>query len=243
MPRDLPDWLALSAQVTVGEVTDLGELAVRLGSPVVFDRTGDVVMFDDFEAGLGRWVSSTTGTGGVVDLSRVRARSGLFSARLVGGSTAARTAEIRRDLAVQALQALGFEFSFHIPTDISSVRWVIIAYDGTNRTEYTIAYHDTNTRLNYLNGSGSLVEFASSVDLQIFQGLFHVGKVVVDSANGRYSRFTLNATTYSLDGIAAQVSADTSNPYLSVRALILSRAAQNDVCYVDWPIVTQNEPL
>jgi len=50
-----PDWGVTAGARTVYQMTDLGELAVRLGSIVTHDRRGDVIFLEDFEEGMGRW--------------------------------------------------------------------------------------------------------------------------------------------------------------------------------------------
>ena len=57
MTHGVQDFGASSGQNSTYGLTDLGELAVRLGSPVSFDRRGDVVMMETFEDGLDAWVT------------------------------------------------------------------------------------------------------------------------------------------------------------------------------------------
>ena len=68
MAGETPDYGRLSAQATVFPVTDLGELAARLGSIVSHDRRGDVIWLDGFEDGLDKWQPTTSGSGAAVDL-------------------------------------------------------------------------------------------------------------------------------------------------------------------------------
>ncbi|GAH83946.1 unnamed protein product, partial [marine sediment metagenome] len=49
MPRGQPDFGMYASASTIGSVSDLAELAVRLGSINIFDRRGKVIDFDDFE--------------------------------------------------------------------------------------------------------------------------------------------------------------------------------------------------
>jgi len=55
MPRGYPDWGRIRKEVGIAAIGDLGELAVRLGASVVWDRRGDVVLVDSFDLGLAPW--------------------------------------------------------------------------------------------------------------------------------------------------------------------------------------------
>ena len=89
MARGGPDYGASSARYTIFPVTDLGELAVRLGSPVAYDRQGNVIYTESFENGLAGWDTDTSGAGASVDVSFGRGVHGAWAGRLVAGSDAA----------------------------------------------------------------------------------------------------------------------------------------------------------
>ena len=86
MAHGTPDWGVTAGAVTTYQVTDLGELAVRLGSPISHDRRGDVIWWDDFECTLNKWQTVANGAGSSVALSDARARNGRYSALLISGS-------------------------------------------------------------------------------------------------------------------------------------------------------------
>ena len=243
MARDLPDWGAQSAQKTVYEVTDLGELAARLGSIVTHDRRGDVVWLDDFENGLDKWETVTGGTGAGVDLSITRSRNGLFCARLVGGSDGTRQAEIQRWLPFPVLTSFGVEESFALPGDIEKIRFGVGIYDGTNLTAYNIEYVASSLDLSYLDVDGVAVPFATDLSFVARDSLFHTIKVVVDGENGEYGHVILDNVGYPLTDIPAQVIADATLPTFHFHVRMFSHSGHNDVLLVDDAIVTQNEPI
>ncbi|KKL21016.1 hypothetical protein LCGC14_2449700, partial [marine sediment metagenome] len=196
MPRDLPDWGALSAQATVYEVTDMGEMAVRLGSIVSHDRRGDVIWFDDFESGLSKWAASVFGAGSVVDLSVEQARHGRFSARLVAGSDDAKRCWITHRSAFAVLSRFGIEVSFNLATDIDLLQIYYYLYNGTQLTLAVIQWIDATDTLQYLDDAGNWVTFATGVKIIQRDNLFHTGKLVVDAINNQYVRFLLNNVEY-----------------------------------------------
>ena len=140
MPRDLPDWGAPPGPKTIFEVTDLGEVTVRLGSIITFDRGGDVVWFDDFENGIGKWETELSGSGAAIDLALGRSRNGLYAARLVAGSDASELARIIKVLPSPDTDSLGIEYSFQFAQAGDQLDLTLRLYDGTNLTEYGIFF-------------------------------------------------------------------------------------------------------
>lgn len=242
MPRDLPDYGALSAQATVYEVTDLGELAVRLGSIDTFDRRGDVIFLDSFEDGLNKWGSSAIGTGGSVALSNARVRNGCYSCLLTCGSDLARFASIYHYRPIPAVSILGMEFSFNLASNISRLMLIGWFYTGTQRVGFRITWRDTEGTLKYIDENGDEIEFASAVVLAQDPTLFHIMKLVIDPETPRYVRFILDSEEYDLSAGSLLVSADATLAKLFVNVYLEGRAGQNDAVYVDDVIITQNEP-
>ena len=56
--RDYPDFGITDTVQAKSIITDMGELAARLGAPNVFDRLGSIVWYDDFQYGLSRWTAT-----------------------------------------------------------------------------------------------------------------------------------------------------------------------------------------
>ncbi|KKN35896.1 hypothetical protein LCGC14_0779000 [marine sediment metagenome] len=242
MPRDLPDWGAQSSQVTVHEITDLGELAVRLGSIVSFDRRGDVMWFDDFESGITKWVTSASGTGASVAASDNTARNGKNSVLLTGGSDGTRQAELRRDMPFLSLSSLGFEVSFSKASLVQTMEFVVQIWDGTNRHDYKIRYSDADDELQYWSSTEAWVTLATDIDLGTTASLFDTLKMVVDLSGEMYVRVLFNERQLPMDDIDVKLTASGATPFLRVFVLLTSRDGENDIVYVDDVILTQNEP-
>ena len=241
MPRDLPDWGALSAQATVYEVTDMGEMAVRLGSIVSHDRRGDVVWLDGFESGLDKWESAVFGAGSVVDLSGAQARHGRFSVRLVSGSDDAERAWIVHREAFAVLSRFGLEVSFNLASDITTFYMHYYVFNGSRLAQAVIQWHDATENLQYQDDAGNLVTFATGVKLLQLDNLFHTAKLVADARTNQYVRFILNNVEYDLSDIDMQDVADATLPIISVSVMLIGRSGNNDKIYVDDVILTQNE--
>ena len=243
MAGETPDYARWNAQSTVYPVTDLGEMAARLGSIVTYDRRGDVLFLDDFEAGLARWQAETSGAGATVDLSLATARSGLFSARLVGGKDTSRYARIYHEAPYSVMSSLGFEMALASASNGGEGEWELDVYTGAAWRDAVVRWDWNAGTLKYQDSSGVFQQFATNVGRLADLGLFVPGKLVIRAELNEYHRFLLFDQEYDLSGIAIRAAASSSQPYLRARAGVYSRAAQNDTIHVDDVILTQNEPL
>ena len=242
MPRDLPDWNALSSQATVFEVTDVGELAARLGSPVTFDRRGDVLWLDTFDAGLEKWLATEQNSDDTVQLSSLHARSGRYCVNLSVGVGALAQAFIRHRLPIIVLSNVGLEVAFETSPSFGEFEVRLAVWDGSFLTIYNILIDNVNDTLSYWDSSGSWVVFASGVTTPNLSTLFNHAKVVVNTNTRQYVRFLLNNSEYSLEEIDANVSVSGAVGRVEPRLLHRGQSGLSGDVWVDDPIVTQNEP-
>jgi hypothetical protein len=241
MAHGTPDWGVTAGGATVYQLTDMAELAVRLGSIVTFDRRGDVVFLDSFEDGFAHWLTDKAGAGSLVALSRATARHNGLSARLVGGTGAAAWAQIIFQGPRPVLAGLGVEYSFNPISTIGILTLLLYLYDGTNRTLYEVHWDDATNSLRYRDANWVLQTFATNVDLLADVALFHTWKLVVNAEDQEYARLILNGSTYDLSGIPARVTADSRFPSLSAVVTVNGRAGGTSTVYIDDVILTQNE--
>ncbi|KKL16409.1 hypothetical protein LCGC14_2495880 [marine sediment metagenome] len=242
MPRDLPDWHTLSAQSSVYEVTDLGELAVRLGSIVTFDRRGDVIWIDGFEDGKDKWVTVTSGSGSAVDAATDRSRNGQNSVRLTPGTDLSKLATLRHDHAIPVFSLLGAEFSFSILLTVADLKLSMRTTDGAQVRTFAIRWRKTEKDLQYLDDNNIWVTFATDVVMSAGGSLFHTVKLVIDAVNGFYVRAIINDNEYSLVDIAPNTNPSAVAPFLRLDITDTGTGGGTERAWIDDVILTQNEP-
>jgi len=242
MPHGTPDWWGVEPTSTVHQMQDAGELAVRLGSPVTFDRRGNVVFVDGFEDGLGAYQIDYTGTGASVVLSCLESRAGAYSAKLIGGSTANNYAQVFVYRPYPVESRVGMEASFAHDGDIATLTLAQFFVVGATQYRARVRYNHAASKLQYYDSAGNWQDLATGVSLYYLVGAFHTLKVVVDLTNGEYLRVALNNTEYDMEGIAMYTAgfpfADVWQAYVEV----VSSVGHNGRAYVDDVILTQNEP-
>ena len=241
MVHGAPDWKHTSGRKTTFQLRDMGEAAVRLGSIVNFDRVGDVVWYDDFEASTLKWHVGGNGAGYSVELSNESAKSGSQSLKLVTGSTDARSVDIVRSSAQPVLSNWGMQYSFAIGANIASIDTTMITYLPGKYLEGEIRYRPQDNILQYLDTDANWITFATGVDLFEHDFTYHTLKLVVDLEHAEYIRCRVNEKTYDLAGIAMRVVATSFTPGLVYGITVCSATEENNYVYVDDVVITQNE--
>lgn len=242
MAHGTPDWGVTAGARTTYQLTDLGELAARLGSPITHDRRGDVLWWDDFEWSLNKWTDNSSGTGGVAAISTVRARNGQASCLLTGGSDGTKQGWIDHYQAPVTQSRFGAEVSFSPAGTIDRFAVVLDIIRAGVRTFFIAQWDDVSDELQYTDAAGADAILATGVSLHKTSPTFHTLKVVGDLEAGEYVRIILNETEYSMAGVAAQQVGSATDENLHIGAHLFSRAGSNDTVYVDDAILTMNEP-
>lgn len=242
MAHGTPDWAVTAGAATTYQLTDLGELAARLGSIDTFDRRGDVIAFEDFESDFVRWSTSLVGTGAFAGLSTKKARSGSCALRLVPGSTGGRLATATRRQNYPVAGRIGLEFHLCNDDGDGRVRASMAFVNATSYKQFEVRLDLTAGTASYLNAAAGYTVFASSLNFGSGTNLFHPIKLVVDAATGLYVRALIQDQAFDLSTISGYTPAASGTPALTVDLEHQGIAATNRVVYIDDVIVTQNEP-
>lgn len=238
-----PDYRVTAGARTTFQLTDLAELAVRLGSPIRFDRRGDVIWWDDFECATERYDFELLGTGAAIARTTERAHGGEQSYKLTGGSDGDGIATLIGSEPAVIRGPIGLEVAFNLPGTIDSFEIRLVEYDGANGYYAAIRWSDTASELQRRDATAAYVAVAAAIDLPVNKPTWMVLKMVVDLSDHTYVRAILNDRCYNLSGLTYETFSDGRAPRLDFTCQTNSRAGSNDVVYVDDLILTQNEPV
>lgn len=242
MPHGKPDWGVDWTPRTVWGIEDLGEHAVRLKSPHLWDRRGDVLYATDFREGLGMFHTDFAGTGAGVQLVTGNSRQGAYSAMLQAGSDDDHFAYLHLAFPFQVQSAVGLEFSFSVADWTSAIRVEIVWYDGTNERTALVEYDHVNTQLSYYHEPAGWTVFDADVDLNECTRPEHTMKLVASMVTNRYLRFMLDNQTYTVFDHPVDEFLDNRSPYWYFVIWHFGVLLHTPRCFVDNVIVTQNEP-
>jgi len=254
MAHGTPDWGLVGPKYTTFGLDDLGESVVRLGSPVLWDRRGDVLHQTDFRDGLGSFDWLAVGAGAAITLHAGNARTGAYCAKLTPASDGLREVYLLKALPRPVLAKIGLEFSFSCAPSTDMWEWHIEIQAGGVYYTAQVRYDHQNNVLQTYEEPVAWTTFADPVDVHEYDWAFHTGKLVVDMGNvdaaGNplpvYERFHFNEQSYSLRVPPPAREVDRV-PVVAVdsfliRVLHRAVALWNPEGYVDNVIVTQNEP-
>jgi len=226
-----------------GNMLSIGnsELAVRLGSSVCYERTGEVQLVETFECGLQRWAQAGLGDGAAIELTPVTSASGGYSVKLTGGDDSTRLAQIafRRGLLPQGVVGLAVGFALIGTIDYFAIK--IEAYDGVNYLYAGIRFDDDDDSLDWLGTAGAWWEIADVVPAIRLLQVYNRIKLVVDLTNETYIRCLFNEVSYDLSAHAVSSASAPGTPYIKCMIELYSRYGNNDVAYVDDVVFTVAE--
>jgi len=242
MPHGTPDWWGESPTSTIHQVTDAGELAVRMGSIDSYDRRGNVIWLTTFDDGLKSMHTATSGTGADVVLSAITAHDGAYSVKLVNGSDNSRFAEISKEVHPLVLSKVGLEFSWASIYNDQHVQAWIDYYDGTNAHRFMVRYDEALDKLQYWSAAPAWVDIETDLALLRSSTTFHTIKLVVDLTTLEYVRVLLNDIEAPLTGIAGATIVSAADPLVECIVYNEGEALENHYIWVDNVIITQNEP-
>ena len=242
MPHGTPDWGFVGPKDIVYGLDDLGEHAVRLGSPHLWDRRGDVLYTTDFREGLGAFHYQSWGTGAGVALVTGSSRAGAYCIRLRAGSDGEQRALLHLALPFQDPSCVGLEFSFAVASKTSTVEAQIGWHDGTWHYRGAADYDHVNSRLDYRDQAGAWAVLQTGVARHECIRAEHTMKLVVDMSLNEYVRFLIDEQAYDMRGISVWREASVMLPYWWFRLSHYSQAGHNPDTYIDNVIITQNEP-
>lgn len=224
------------------EIT-LAELAIRLGYPGVFERTGNVLHYDTFEYGISGWsVNGDVGS----HVPRLSCRGLLqspFALKLpMEIATSSWSTAVKR-IAYPYITSIGFELSF-LPMEAFGMLYCgIRIYDGTYQYNCYFQYKDTDSKWYIMNSIGLFTEVATyDIDAH-FNPIWHPVKLVVDIPNQRYGRLMVDNLDVSLITHTIYRPASAERPYMYIYVSNWEDSGVRGTIHVDNLIVTINEPI
>lgn len=242
MPHGQPDYGMYALASTIYRLADMGELAVRLGSIVTFDRRGDVVWMDDFESGLGKWDRGFVGSGGFIRIDGACPKSGILSVAMQPPTAETAQAYIDHRQPYTHPGKLGLEVSWSIAYDSGPVYvdWAVLS--STCYLRGGIRYEPVADVLMVWDKDFNWVTIDDAPVVNTVFRTYHTWKLVVDTDNKCYVRALLDDGKYDISGIPIYDGGPTNESYMRVRLIEVGGSVAKNYAYWDDVIITQNEP-
>lgn len=239
---DAPDWQRYLPGSERYALSDMSELAARLGSPLRFDRRGEVIWYDQFDHGLNPWTADKTGTGAAVAATTDDTFMALNAAKLTAGSNAGQEATILKNLTQPVLGRWGVEVAVAFKTSFDHFLIMMKFYDGTNLLDVRIKVSDDEDEIQYLDTATNWQSIATLPNVIVTEATYQLFKLVCDFDKGEFVSLRYGATDFDLSGIAIKTSSDSNAPRIQNVFRLIGRSGNNDVAQVGHVIFTANEP-
>ena len=218
------------------------ELAVRLGSINTFDRRGDTVWMDAFEAATLHWEVTPGGGGGVAALNTTYVLTGSQACKMQSGTTTDDPTKIIRSLAYPVKSRIGFEIATSYAAQIKDLTWRIVLYDGALLHIAQFNWNNVSDDLSYYDSTNNPQVFDTARSYTTDAGAFNISKMVVDFSTKKYIRFIHNNLEYDLSAYSYYTAEAEISPRLKIEFWVDGNTGQDAIVYVDNVIITQNEP-
>lgn len=238
MARGGPDFGAVAPRTLTAPALDPGELAARLGSPVVHDRLGFVVgLFTPHQFG----VDSITLTGATARavLSTRFAWGGSYSMRCYTNGSG-HVVSLDQGVAFLGAAGAGLEVVYHrFATLNADIDITYDLHDGTSGIHTQLLWDDSASVWRYIDSAGSLVDTPTQTpgpSDEVFTSM----KLTADPATSTYLRALVNGVDLGLRGIACQSLGGTVRRARGFFTVTSDAAAESTV-YFNTMIYTVNE--
>lgn len=241
--RDYPDFGISDTVQTKSIITDMGELAARLGAPNVFDRMGNLVWFEQFKYGLGNWTLATTGNGVTPVLVAYPYLYKPHAVKLAGTSGSSGTSTITATLHLPYESALGIEFAFNPDFRATEIEFYGNLYTGTNYYAFGISFRlKAGTIRVYKQGGGYNTVYEDVLGY-VKTDNFHVVKLVMDMENGLYKRLMFGTLDIDVKDISFHKGTSSTKPSLTFLIRLESTTDYDESAIIDNIVITLDEPI
>jgi len=242
MPHGSPDYGEYAAFETIGRLVDLGELAVRLGSSVFFNREGNVVFQDNCEYTPLKWITDVAGANSVIKYSNDQVYSGGQSLKMLAGDSDLDNAGMYRYFKTLGAARIGFEFSFTVSNTKHELDFYVRQFDGHEYIMGNIILDYEDKKIYLVPAVGPDIVVEADFELAAYDHLFHTAKLVIDLKTGKYVRLIVDRTEYDLTAYALYTHESDVLPMLQTTLMLVTNEAADSTIYVDNMIITENEP-
>lgn len=242
MAHGTKDYANVQPKITTYTLSDMAELAERLGAVPSLDRLGDVVFTDNFEDGLCKWNKTETGAGTTVAMSGIWSMHGGFSVKVHLPASGAAQAILQKSLSYPVSSMIGLEANATFDTDLISSITYMDFFTAVYRIRYGMKFDIPNGNVYIMNALGSWQLVLSNFFASLVGGIFLRGKFTADLPNLKYRKYVTEPEVIDLSAYSPYVSLDSTRACMSITFQLDGSAGGEIDIYFDSVIVTQNEP-
>jgi len=217
------------------------ELAVRLGSPVIYHPTGRTVWIETFKHGASQWDTGYSGAGYSVALAADVWLSDGYSLKLVAGSTDSEYVYVLRRFSWLPVSKIGFAFAYCAPAAWLYTTVEFMCLDGAYRHEPALKLNYAAGKVQIWNAGYQDVDVATISVATVTLLDWNEVKITIDLDAHTYDTLYFRGNTYDISGTSYPYAEDTVAPVVGLHVRHYGRSGNNDYIYLDNLIYTVAE--
>lgn len=239
---DSPDYSKFLPGSVRFSLQDFGELAARLGSIQTHDRRGELIWYDNFSTGLGSWITVLSGIGSSISLAPVSSNNSGFSAKLTAGTTLNKSALMAYRLGIFSSNRFGIEFRFSLPEGFESVEFLCQVIKNNVAYQIEVKLYLSGGTLVLVDGNNVEHIIGTGISLGSAYIEFNNIKIVFDIDKLKYTRIIYTSTEYDVSSNTIKTSVSVGSNKVSSQIKIVGDGGASESSYLDYIILTGNEP-
>ena len=239
MVTTYPDYTSKYKGSTLFKTFDTAELASRLGSPMIFSKTGTVQYSDIFDGAVLLWNKYTNGVGASLDIMANHALFGHQSVRLRAGAAAGGYAYMTKYLRVRDLGRIGLEVTFALDENTTEFYFELDQVENKVQHRFGIKVDKANDEIEYYDGAWKV----AATNVVIYHGLvtWHTFKVIGDTTTNMYDKLIYDNTEIDLSAYPMLSGVTIAENHTMIVVQHDSDHAVAKDVYVDGVILTEHE--
>lgn len=242
MAHGTQDYANVRPKITTYTLSDMAELAERLGAVQSIDRLGDVVFIDNFEDGLCKWYTAIDSLDSTVGITGDVAEHGGFSFKVHLVNDDVAFVQLIKYLTYPIPSLVGLEFNTTLNQDMSSYTVYMDFFTGVLLIRFILEIDRSSGTISVLDSHGDWQVVVSDYNALCVNYVFHRFKLVIDLPNLTYIKLVTTKGVVDLRSIGVKTYSDTSLAHLRIMFLMGGSVSAAIDIYLDSVIVTQNEP-
>lgn len=241
MAHGLPDSSNVKSTIATYNLQDLAEHAARLGSPVLWDRRGQLVWMDDFRHGIGAWLVTRTNANLDAYPSATYWESGGASCMLQPLTVTPNSVGLLKSFPYGLTDLTSVFVNVSWPLGSDTFKLYLDVYDGTNRNRMAVQYNGADDSVTVLDSDGSYATVVETVGMMYVPTSFNKIRLEVSLEDLVYRTLELNQVGYDLSAYSAYATASATNKQTQVGLVITADDSTNLLHYIDSVVIAQHE--
>lgn len=240
---DSPDFLIPALPHKQRVQIGLAEHAIRVGSPMAFEVTGNLLHHESWEHGFGHWQNIGTNSNCIAALDPTYSYKGGYSVKMQVDNVIGHYNRLLARFPYPYETTLGFEWAMLWKTAFTELQVTVFMYGPTKTYQGLLKFRGDEEKLYYYATVGGFT-FLENVKLSAEDtNGWRLCKLVLNMPSVKYSRFVFDYL--DIDMADKRILNWGAGDFFRLEAIFRLEALTNtaESVYIDNIIITLNEPI